>query len=167
MREIRLTQGQVAIVDDEDYEFLSKFKWHAVKHSKDRTFYAVRNSKPDAAGKRRLVYMHRFILGITIGVEVDHEDRNGLDNRRSNLRVMEAHGENMRNSAKQAKRATSSRFKGVSWNHRKRKWAAYVTLNRKRKFLGYFLEEEEAARAYDVAAKSLFGEFARLNLQAA
>ena len=89
MREIPLTQGKTALVDDEDYEGLSQFRWFA--HKNGKTFYAARSMNPG------IVKMHRFILGVVDPkIEVDHEDCNGLNNQRSNLRRA-THGENQHN----------------------------------------------------------------------
>jgi hypothetical protein len=164
MREIPLTQGQVAIVDDADYDALSTYRWCA--HRDRMTFYADRHaSLPD--GGRTTVRMHRQILGVAPGVEVDHENGNGLDNRRENIRIC-THQENQWNANKWA-RATS-RFKGVSWEKSRRRWVAAIRLRGKAQrgrpravWLGRFTDEESAARAYDAAARKHFGDFAACN----
>jgi hypothetical protein len=92
---------------------------------------------------------------------VDHRNNNGLDNRRENLRIA-TKGQNVCNSIK-TRRNTSSKFVGVSFDKRSGLWHAYITHCRKRKFLGYFKDETDAAHAYDVAAKKYHKEFARLN----
>ena len=159
MKEIPLTQGKVALVDDDDFEWLSQFKWYAVKFG--RTFYAVRQA-PRVNGKQRTIWMHREVLGLKPGdPRVDHRDGDGLNNQRMNLREA-THRQNMMNSRG---RSGSSRFKGVDWDKRAKKWRARISVNGKKKHLGYFIDEEEAARAYDEKAKKIFGEFARVNFE--
>jgi hypothetical protein len=161
-REIALTRGKVAIVDDEDFAFLAQWKWYA--HFDGSNWYARRNETiawgSRATHKQRAVTMHRALLQPPNGTQIDHISGDGLDNRRANLRVCSARGNQCN---KRAHRGSSSRFKGVSWAKRQRRWAAGLTLHGRRLHLGYFLEEEAAARAYDSAAKEHHGEFARLN----
>ena len=151
IRFIALTRGKVAIVDKEDYERLSQYKWYA-SESKGR-FYACRKNK-------RAVYMHREIMRAAKGMVVDHIDGNGLNNRRSNLRVCRV-CENIRNRRGAGGR---SRYKGVSFVKHLKKWKAEITCGGRRRHLGCFEEEIEAARAYDGKARELFGEFAYVNL---
>ncbi len=161
MKTIPLTQGQVALVDDEDYERLSKFKWYA-QRQRD-TFYAKRNVRlPD--GKRAALKMHREILGLTDPkILVDHRDHDGLHNWRHNLRMCNKQ-QNMRNQRKH--QGTTSVYKGVSFVNREKKWVSQIGINKKRIRLGYFSFEVDAARAYDAAALKYFGEFACLNFAA-
>jgi hypothetical protein len=166
MREIPLTHGKVALVDDQDYESLAKHKWHARRSG--ATFYARRNARlPD--GRWSMAYMHREIFGADLGVEVDHWNRNGLDNQRENLRSC-THSENQSNSWKRP--GLSSRFRGVSWRRDCRKWQVHIRLGPKTRqgrarsvCLGLFVDEGSAAHAYDVAARGAFREFASLNFQ--
>lgn len=158
MKEIPLTQEQVAIVDDEDYEELSKHKWQAHWEPSAHTFYAVRSVK--AGGKQTIVRMHHLILGVSPKQMVDHIDHDGLHNWRENIRPCNKQ-QNAANMRRQA--ASSSQYKGVHWNRSKRKWQAYIVPNGKQRHLGYFTSEECAARAYDVAARECFGSFAFLN----
>ena len=156
-KEIPLTQGKVAIVDEEDFEWLKQYKWCAIKGG--NTFYAVRNG-PRVNGRQRFIQMHREILGLKPGDPgVDHRDGDGLNNRKENLRVA-GFAQNAMNS--RSRRGTS-RFKGVTWHKVNRKWIAQIMYGGKHQYLGSFDSEEEAARAYDERAKELFGEFARLN----
>lgn len=156
-RKIPLTQGKFAIVDDEDYEFLSQQKWHTSKRR--GSYYAARATCIN--GKNRLIHMHRVILNPPPGMESDHINGDGLDNRRCNLRSC-THQDNIRNRRKKAK--ASSRYKGVWWAKAGRKWRAGIWIKGKTKHLGRFTEEDEAARAYNVAAREHFGEFACLNV---
>jgi hypothetical protein len=156
MKEIPLSQGKVALVDDEDYEWLSQWKWCASFNG--CTWYAVRK---DCSGpRRRMVKMHRLIMGEPMGIQVDHINGDGWNNQRKNLRL-DPNSQNQHNRRKN--RRGSSLFKGVSWRKGCRRWWAYIVHLGVKKHLGYFDSEEVAARAYDKAAKELFGEFARLN----
>jgi len=160
MQKIPLTQGQFALVDDSDYEFLSQWKWYAHKHSSG-DFHAMRAS-PRKNGKEYSIYMSRQILGLKHGDkrQADHINHNTLDNRQSNIRICT----NQQNSFNRKSISnTSSKFKGVSWYERCKKWQAHIQMDRKRKHLGLFRSEKKAALAYDFAAKSLYGEFACLN----
>jgi len=152
VRLIPLTQGKFAIVDADDYERLAKYKWHAYKNGS--TYYASRTS----ANKK--IIMHREIMQAPKGLLVDHIEGNGLNNRKSNLRLC-TRVQNARN--KRPKHNGSSRYKGVYWHISYRKWAANIRCNGKQKYLGRFDDEIEAAVAYDRKAELLFGEFAYLN----
>lgn len=157
MPKIALTQGRYAIVDEEDYERVSRFKWYAHreprKHGPD-AFYAQRQN-----GKKE-ERMHRVILGLTDPkVDVDHINRDGLDNRRCNLRAV-TQSENSRNMESIH---GSSKYKGVGFSKSAQKWQARITKDYKAHYLGLFTSEEDAARAYDAKAMEIFGEFARLN----
>lgn len=155
MKTISLTQSKVALVDDADYERLAVIKWCAVNvRGDDRKWYAY------SGGLR--ITMHRFILGAQKGQLVDHIDRDGLNNQRSNIRICTRTG-NARNQG--LSKRNSSGFKGVHRDHRAiaRPWIAHIAVNRKNRHLGRFATPEEAARAYNVAAVELHGEFASLN----
>ena len=106
--------------------------------------------------------MHREILKVPDGMFVDHINHNGLDDRKANLRPATS-AENNRNRRKSTKRKYHSRVKGVSWNKDQKKWSARILFNHNKKFIGYFDDETEAAKAYDTAAKKHHKEFAVLN----
>jgi hypothetical protein len=161
MKQIQLTQGLVALVDDTDFEWLNQWKWHALKHRD--TFYAARNS--GGRLNRKYIFMHRLILGIVDSkIEVDHEDLNGLNNSRSNLRQA-TRSQNAANIP--SRKNSSSKYLGVYWDKSRQKWAAAITKNYKKTFLGYFENEHEAATAYNKAATEIHAEFANLNKVAA
>ena len=151
---IPLTQGKFAIVDAEDYPRLARYNWHC--HRSRNICYAFRRE----GGTGRSVGMHRQILEAPKGVWVDHIDGNGLNNRKSNLRLCSA-TENACNRRPVPNR--HSRYKGVSWHKRQKKWAVRIAKRGKGIHLGSFDDEMEAAVAYDRKAEVLFGEFAYLN----
>lgn len=152
MKTIPLTRGKIALVDDLDFEELSKYKWHAVWDGYN--WYAAHGHK--------CIKMHRVILGLKSGDGklTDHKNSNSLDNRRCNLRFC-TNAENLRNSNKY--KGNTSGFKGVSWHKLIRKWLSRLCYNYKIIHLGYFDSKIEAAYAYDRAAIKYFGEFAKLN----
>lgn len=152
MKTIPLTRGQVAQVDDADYEWLMQWKWYATPGRK--TFYARHSS-----GKRRIgVKMHRILVDAREGELVDHRDGNGLNNQRHNLRVCDALGSSRNRGLNKV--PGSSAFKGV------RKvdngWEVRIRAEQKRHRL-LFANEREAALAYDALALKYHGEFARTN----
>jgi hypothetical protein len=154
-RQIPLTQGLVALVDDEDYDsVVAAGMWFAIQNGK--TFYAARNIRLAGGGQKRLS-LHAFI---TDWPYVDHQNLDGLDNRRANLRQA-THAENMSNKSRY--KNNRSGFKGVGWFKPMGKWRARATIDGRLRHLGYFDTPEAAARAYDAAACEAFGEFARLN----
>jgi len=164
MRIISITGNQAALVDDCDYEYLNRWKWQLKKGS--RTYYAERPA--GSKRNREKIIMHRLILGLSKGdgVIVDHRNRNGLDNRRSNLRIA-THQQNSANSRKHSD-ASMSRYKGVYWEADRCKWRAYIYFTnqsgvKKKIWLGRFDREEDAAAAYNHKAVELFGTFASPN----
>jgi len=158
MKEIPLTQGKVALVDDEDYERISRLKWHPSE--RETTCYAVAHVYRN--GKRTTCSMHRFVLGLGPGgPELDHRDNDGLHNWRSNLRKA-AHSDNMVNTGKH-QLGCASIFKVVTSCKRGNNWRAQIRRNGPKIHLGKFDTQIEAARAYDAAARQFHGQFARVN----
>lgn len=150
MKEISLTQGKVAIVDDEDYPKLSQHKWYAAKQ-RTGNFYAVRQS-PRVKGKRHQtqIWMHVVIFGTPKGMETDHINGNGLDNRRENLRVV-----TIRQNQQNRHQKKSSKYPGVFWSTRSGKWIARMRINGKQHHLGYFPVEGDAGNAYVKGCREL------------
>ena len=158
-RKIKLTKGQFAIVDADDYEKLRHYCWYAKGNG--YTFYAARKEK--IAGRKKTVSMHRQIMRAEPDKVVDHINGNGLDNRKANLRVV-SQEENNWNSARGMGQG-KSKYKGVRYSSSKGIWRAALCSKGKQIHLGYFKDEAEAAKAYDNAAKLYRGEFARVNFE--
>jgi hypothetical protein len=155
---IPLTQGQFVLVDDNDFERVNAFKWHAAYFEAQRSFYAKRAVWRD--GKYRTLFLHRFLMGEPQGMEVDHRNGDTLDCRRKNLRVA-TKAQNRRNQGKNIK--NKSGYKGVWWNKRCGAWRAEISIDDIGKNLGHFASLVDAARAYDRGARLYHGPFARLN----
>ena len=155
MKKIQLTQGKIALVDDEDFDDLNQYKWFAVKSR--NTFYAERHIPFNHSKK---IKMHRYIMQTPDGLEVDHKDHNGLNCQKDNMRNC-TNRQNQMN--RQLYRHSTSGYKGVSWQKTCGKWMAYIWLNNKQKNLGRFVLIEDAAHAYNEAAKEFFRDFACLN----
>lgn len=159
-REIALTKGYVALVDDADFEWLSRWKWFFVpKRARTGGGYACRSQRIDK--KMRTVLMHRVILEAPSGVKVDHRSGDGLDNRRTNIRLCTS----SQNSANMDGWSVHG-FKGIYQSYGSR-FRAEVRVHGVRQYLGCFATAAEAAQAYDAAALHHFGEFARLNFPVA
>lgn len=162
MRTIELTQGQVALVDDEMFDELSRYKWQAHWAPRTKSFYAVRTV---GDGKdKKTINMHRVVVGAVPGNFVDHINHETLDNRQENLRILT----NRQNLQNQRTRKHSSRFKGVSYNKSRSTWDAIIREptehgNGVLRTIGRFRVEEQAALAYDAAARTSFGAYAALN----
>jgi hypothetical protein len=148
MISLPLTRGMFAILDDEDAPF-TRLDWQA--HEVNGSFYASRRM-----GSRR-IYLHREILGVRDGREVDHADRNTLNDRRCNLRIA-THAQNQQNQL--IDRSNRSGIKGVCWDRRRGRWRVTINVCYKQIHLGYFRRIEDAAKAYAEAALRLHGEFA-------
>jgi hypothetical protein len=160
MIEIPVSKGKyVALIDDEDFELVSQYKWRAYRGGdpgKNGTVYAIAH-EPMVNGKDRgSVIMHRLIMKAPKGLKIDHWDGEGLNNQKYNLRL----ATNQQNAHN---RKLGGKFKGVSLDKRHGTWKAYIVFDRKNIWLGQHKTEESAARAYDMAARRLFGEFAKCN----
>ena len=152
-KEIQLTKGAVAVVDDADYEDLMRYRWCLNAQG-----YAVRGYRRD--GVKHQVRMHRAVVGPACdGFEVDHINGNKLDNRRSNLRI----ATRSQNAVNIPVAPHSSIYRGVRMAKGRGMWTARICVNRKQIHLGQYKTEIEAARAYNDAAIQYFGDFARLN----
>jgi hypothetical protein len=146
MIEIQLTQGKVALIDDEDYPLVCQFKWYAKKNH--CTMYAC-------TGERN-TYMHALIAG----KYCDHRNGNGLDNRRCNLRFA-TFAQNSQNRSGFLNR--TSKYKGVSFDTARNKWRVEIKANGQDTWIGRYSTEQEAALAYDKAALYYHGDFAWIN----
>jgi hypothetical protein len=159
MRELFVSPDYVAFVDDADYEKLAGHKWYAVRHRHGGISTVYAYTRPNGKyGKQ--VGMHSMLVPHS-----DHRNHDGLDNQRHNLR--EATQSQNRMNTRKTVSPTSSQYKGVCWHKKALKWMAYIKINHKMKYLGLFVDEIEAAKAYDEAAKQIFGTFAYLNFQEA
>lgn len=173
MKTINLTQGHVALVDDDDYDYLMQWKWQLNniyrKKEKSKYVYAGRKTwikKQPRNQSRKVVFMHRVIMDAPINMVVDHIDHNGLNNQKNNLRVCSP-TQNKHNRLPSGK----SKYLGVHIFFHKTTSGTYryirsaIKISGKMKHLGVFKTEEEAAMAYDVVAKEQYGEFANLNFK--
>ncbi len=155
----KVAAGRVALVDDGDHGLVMRYRWNVWERTRPNGSvtgpYAFTSARRE--GRTIITWMHRLILpGVP---QVDHEDGDGLNNQRSNLRPatnMQNHG-NERKTQTNYGRPTSSRFKGVYWSKRERKWKAQIQATDHKQGLGTFTDEIEAALAYDAAAREAFG----------
>lgn len=140
MKQIPLTKGKFALVDDEDFAKCSEHPWHTQKNHKTlyarRTVYSTRKN-------RHVLLLHHFIVGApSCGYEVDHIDGNGLNNQKANLRFV-THRQNLQN-----KHHGTSKYPGVSWNVKRQRWFSQAYISGKAVFVGWFTDEDEAFRKY-------------------
>lgn len=161
MKEIRLTQGKVALVDDEDFEYLNQFKWQPDGLGYVRRTLSVIDQR---ASKTKTVSMHASIMLPGEDLEVDHINRNRLDNRRCNLRLTN-HSMNCVNQ--KLKKNNKTGYRGI-WERKGKKypvpkWRAVIVVNGKDLHLGDFLDPRNAAQAYNLAAVKYHGNYAQLN----
>lgn len=153
MKEIKLTQGKVALVDDEDFDYLNQFKWQT--HNHGHTYYARRVDK-SCNGRR--IYMHREIMTASKDQMLDHINGLGFDNRKFNLRFCTS----SQNNANK-KSTGASKYLGVWYHKSAKKWTAQIGIKGEHMYLGLFKSEENAAIAYNIFAEKHHGVFARLN----
>lgn len=158
MKEIPLTQGLVALVDDEDYELVSQYEWYASKHR--NTYYARRNVTLED-GTRITIRLHREIMNAKPGQQIDHIDGNGLNCQKYNMRFATTHQNNMN----AVMPVGVSGYRGVRLEPSGR-WLAQLSYKKQRIYGGTYDTPEEAARAYDTLAQQYHGEFAVLNFYA-
>lgn len=156
MKKIRLTKGKSATVDDEDYQKLRKHRWYFTSHG-----YAERDKRISGSPKKLRFFMHKIIMNTPDNFDTDHINGDRLDNRKENLRIC-LRSENLMNQRKTSSK-TSSRYKGVSWNKKSNKWEVSIKVNYKKHYIGSFLLEYEAAKAYNCAAINLHGKFSKIN----
>jgi hypothetical protein len=157
MKEIRLLNDEIALVDDEDYGLVSQYQWHL--HSEG--YAVVTKAKP---GGRQVIWMHRLVLGTAC--DVDHKDGNKLNNQKSNLRLA-TDSQNGGNRKINRKGHKTSRFKGVCWHKEDQRWRTTIKAKcagvNRQIYVGQFIDETAAAKTYNRKAIELFGEFAKLN----
>ena len=156
-RKIDLGLNRFTLVEPLDYYRIRHFKWFV--HGNGSNLYAARSELTNDL-RSKIIYMHRQLMSPPAGLVVDHHNCDSLDNRRDNLRVV-TQAVNMRNRRK--RKNTSSRYIGVHFDKQRNKWSVHIRYNGKKIWLGRFVNEIDAAKAYDAAAKKYYGEFARLN----
>lgn len=154
--------GRVGIIEAVDYDSIKGLTWYCMKNASNGTYVVANTGEKTARGTFKRVLMHRILLGVNENQIVDHKNGNGLDNRRCNIRIA-TRSQNMWNKRTTRRGKTSSKYKGVHWFKRDRKWQSQICVNGIKRHLGYFDDEIEAAKAFDAAARELCGEFAYLN----
>lgn len=153
---IPLSRGQFAIVDEEDFEFVNKWKWYFSSKG-----YAIRFGPRNRKNKRKIFLMHRLLMNNPDGYEVDHANGDKTDNRKSNLRI----ATRQQNAMNQGKTALNkSGYRGVFWHKKANKWCVQITINKRNVHIGLFKSKLDAAMAYNKAARKYHGKFANLNV---
>lgn len=161
MREIILINNKgIILVDDEDYNFLNQFRWYLRRSNKRNNQLGYAQTPITINRKQTSIIMHKILIDIPNGMVIDHINHNTFDNRKSNLRIV-TKSQNQMNKLPQ--KGKISKFKGVNWDKNLKKWKSRCSLNRKQYYLGLFEDEIDAARAYNIKAKELHGEYAYLN----
>ncbi len=162
--EVVLSAGYVALIDEVDAERVLAFKWSFLENRRGHVIgYGCRNTRSlqaDGTWKQHKVLLHRFVIDAPDGVEVDHENGDGLDCRRDNLRIA-TRAQNVANTGR--RKGSSSTFKGVYYRVERNRWRSEITIDGKRYDLGTYGNEIDAAIAYDAAAFAAWGRFAFLN----
>lgn len=160
--QIPMRNGGFALINEEDVALVLPYRWYArIGAANSLTQYAVSTFRiPGGKGKRGGIYMHRLIMSAAPGTRIDHANRNGLDNRRENLRFC-TQSQNVTNRIYKSNK--SSGFRGVQFNKNNNKYRVWVTVKGKHIHGGYYRDPAEAARVYDKMALEIFGEFAVLN----
>lgn len=161
MKEIKLTHGKFALVDDEDYDFLMQWKWHA-HNPRENKWYAKRSIYFAENKRKTTVIMHRVIMKARKGQTIDHRFGEGFDNQKKNLRFCTAAQNNA--NRKSANKNSTSKYLGVFFDNRRRKWVAAICSNYKKVRIGIFANEDDAAIAFNDVAIKIHGQFARLNI---
>ncbi len=149
-------KGQFTLIDDEDASIMDNYTWYIDGRGYVTTTCSREEQRRTGVLRRKL---HRLIMNVPKVLEVDHVNHDLLDNRKQNLRICTK----QQNLLNKRKTWGSSRYKGVSWYARDKNWLSKITFSYKQYYLGYYDTEEEAAKAYDIKAKELFGEFAKFN----
>lgn len=155
MKKIKLTQGKYALIDNEDFELVSQYKWMLDNNGYATTWKYIPKYK-----NNRFTAMHKIILRYNKKLRCDHKNENKLDNRKSNLRIC-THGQNLQNRNKPINNISG--YKGVDFSKNLKKYRARICINYKIIHLGYFKTAKEAGISYNKAAKKLHGEFANTN----
>ena len=161
---IKLTQDKYAVIDKKDFKWLNQWKWCFEDKRHTGYGYAVRRQWEPLKKRYKHILMHRLIMESPKGMQIDHQNGNGLDNRRENLRIV-TNQQNRQNQFHYRKLNKTSSYKGVYWNKNRNKWTTFIGINGIRTYLGQFDNERYAAMAYDIWAKDLFGEYAKLNFE--
>lgn len=164
MKQIPLTQGKFALVDDEDYDFLMQWKWHYRPETSSSGYAARSHNFYNEKGKRtaKQIWMHRVINKTMDNFDTDHCNGNGLDNQKSNLRTANR-AQNIANRCKIKSDKATSKYKCVSYMKKTNRWRCNIKAGKKTIFSSFFDTEIEAALSYNKEAIKLYGDFAKLN----